>query len=76
MRSIASGNVCHVLHVSPGGGATRLSRATGPQTAGNLQPGQMRSIASGNVCHVLHVSPGGGATRLSRATGPQTAGNL
>ncbi|EUC83189.1 hypothetical protein FML35_07825 [Klebsiella oxytoca] len=59
MRSIASGNVCHVLHVSPGGGATRLARATGPQTAGNLQPGQMRSIASGNVCHVLHVSPGG-----------------
>ncbi|MBZ7319758.1 hypothetical protein FMK80_01270 [Klebsiella oxytoca] len=47
MRSIASGNVCHVLHVSPGGGATRLARATRPQTAGNLQPGQMRSIASG-----------------------------
>ncbi|HAU6242898.1 hypothetical protein FML32_03045 [Klebsiella oxytoca] len=60
----------------PGGGATRLARATRPQTAGNLQPGQMRSIASGNVCHVLHVSPGGGATRLARATRPQMAGNL
>ncbi|WP_218571669.1 hypothetical protein, partial [Klebsiella michiganensis] len=72
---IASGKILQHPARFPRGRRKAPARATGPQTAGDGQPGQMRSIASGRILQHPARFPRGRRKAPARATGPQTAGD-